>query len=328
MSSRGVARVAALPGHRDRRIFFPMRIASLLASATEMVYALELGDRLVAISHECDYPPEALSRPRVSRPRFDPAGLSSGAIDAAVRASMASHGAVYQLDEDGLRAARPDLILTQAVCEVCAVPTTMAEQAVRAVGGGARVLALDAHTVADIFESIRVVATVAGVPERGERLVASYEERLAGARRAGDGAGRPGVLAIEWLDPPFVPGHWVPEMIELAGGRCLAGDIGRPSRQVSWDHLATLDPDVLIVMPCGFGLERSREETRAHTAALARVAPRAIEAGRAFVVDGSAYFNRSGPRVVDGVEILAALLRPDRMATVDLAGRAEPITED
>jgi iron complex transport system substrate-binding protein len=300
-----------------------MRIASLLASATEMVFALGLGERLVAISHECDYPPEALDRPRVSQPRFDPAGLSSGAIDAAVRQAMASHGAVYELDEGRLLAARPDLILTQAVCEVCAVPTTLAAQAARAVGGGARVLSLDAHTVADIFESIRVLAAVAGVPDRGERLVASYEERLGRARPAG--GGRPGVLAIEWLDPPFVPGHWVPEMIELAGGRCLAGVAGRPSREVSWDHLATLDPDVLIVMPCGFGLDRSREEAQAHAAALARVAPRAIGSGRAFVVDGSAYFNRSGPRVVDGIEILAALLHPDG-SSVDLAGCAEALS--
>lgn len=300
-----------------------MRIASLLASATEMVYGLGLGDQLVAISHECDYPPEALDRPRVSRPRFDPAGLPSGAIDAAVRQAMTQHGAVYQLDEARLRAARPDLILAQAVCEVCAVPTSLAEQAAQVLGNGVRVVSLDAHTVTDIFEAIRVVATVTGVPDRAERLVASLERRLARVRQATDGAERPAVLAVEWLDPPFVPGHWVPEMIELAGGRCVTGTPGRPSRQVSWDELAGLDPDVLVVMPCGFGLERSRAEAEAHAAELARVAPRAIEAGRAFVVDGSSYFNRSGPRVVDGIEILAALLHPDRMATVDLAGRAE-----
>lgn len=302
-----------------------MRMASLLASATEMVCALGLEDHLVAISHECDYPPEVLDRPRVSRPQFDPAGLPSGAIDAAVRQAMARYGAVYQLDEERLRAVGPDLILTQAVCAVCAVPTSLAEQAAQVLGAGVRVVSLDAHTVADILEAIRVVATVAGVPERGEQVVASLEQRLGRARRAGGGADRPGVLAIEWLDPPFVPGHWVPEMIELAGGRCLAGARGRPSRQVSWDELAVLDPEVLIVMPCGFGLARAREEAETHAAELLRVAPRALEGAQAFVVDGSAYFNRSGPRVVDGVEILAALLHPDRMPTVDLAGRAEAL---
>lgn len=300
-----------------------MRIASLLASATEMVCALGLDDQLVAISHECDYPPHVMDRPRVSRPRFDPYGLESGAIDAEVRRAMALHGAVYQLDEQRLRAAKPDLILTQAVCEVCAVPTSLAEQAVCALGNGARVVSLDAHTVADIFQCVRVVATVAGVPERADALVSGLEERLAQVRMAGVGAAPPGVLAIEWLDPPFVPGHWVPEMIELAGGRCLAGISGQPSRQASWDDLAALDSEVLVVMPCGFDLARSGQEARLHAAALSRVAPRAFAAGRAFAVDGSAYFNRSGPRVVDGVEILASLMRPAAAPASDLAGRAE-----
>jgi iron complex transport system substrate-binding protein len=300
-----------------------VRIASLLASATETVWALGLGDDLVAISHECDYPPEALDRPRVSRPRFDPSGLSSGAIDAAVRDAMARHGTVYLLDEARLRAVRPDLILTQAVCQVCAVPTSVADQAAKVLESGASVVSLDAHTAADVLDSIRTVGRAAGVPERADEMVAGLERRLAGVRRAVDGAGRPRVLAIEWLDPPFVPGHWVPEMIELAGGRCLAGQVGRPSRQVSWDDVAGLDPDVLVVMPCGFGLEQARVDAERHAEELARVAGRAIDAGRAFVVDGSSYFNRSGPRMVDGVEILAALLHPERMADLRLEGRAE-----
>lgn len=305
-----------------------MRIASLLASATEMVCALGLEEHLVAISHECDYPFQVLDRPRVSRPRFDPAGLPSDAIDAAVRRAVIEHGAVYQLDEERLRAVRPDLILTQAVCEVCAVPTGLAEQAAAVLGNGVRVVSLDAHGVQDIFECIRVVAVVAGVPERGERLVEGLEARLERVRRAVRDAARPGVLATEWLDPPFVPGHWVPEMIETAGGRCLAGTPGRPSRQVTWEELAGLDPDVLMVMPCGFGLGRSRAEAERHAGELQRAAPRAIASGRAFVVDGSSYFNRSGPRVVDGVEILAALLHRDRMPAVGLAGRAEALCVD
>ncbi len=295
-----------------------MRIASLLASATEVVYALGLGDQLVAISHECDYPPEALTRPRVSRPRFDPAGLSSRAIDGAVRQAMADHGAVYLLDEARLRAQRPDLILTQAVCQVCAVPTSLAQDAARLLGGGAEVVSLDAHTVADIFRTIRQVGMAAGAPDRAEQVVAQLEARLAHLRRAVERLDRPGVLGLEWLDPPFVPGHWVPEMIELAGGRCLAGEAGRPSRQVSWEDLAALDPDVLVVMPCGYRLEQSRREAETHAERLASVAARAIESGRAYVVDGSSYFNRSGPRVVDGIEMLAALLHPDRMSIVDL----------
>ena len=164
------------------------------------------------------------------------------------------------------------------------------------------------------------------IPERADALVSGFEQRLARVRKAGAGAAAPGVLAIEWLDPPFVPGHWVPEMIELAGGRCLAGTRGQPSRPVSWDDLVALDPEVLVVMPCGFDLERSRQEARRHAAELTRVAPRALAAGRAFAVDGPAYFNRPGPRVVDGVEILAAPLHPGRPHPVDLAGRAEALS--
>jgi iron complex transport system substrate-binding protein len=300
-----------------------MRIASLLASATEVVYALGLGDQLVAISHECDYPPEALSKPRVSRPRFEPAGLSSRAIDGAVRTAMAQHGSVYLLDQERLRTEQPDLILTQAVCQVCAVPTSLAEEAARLLEDGARVVSLDAHSVQDIFQTIRQVGGAAGAAGRAELVVAGLELRLERVRRAVAGLERPSVLAVEWLDPPFVPGHWVPEMIEIAGGRCLAGEAGRPSRQVSWDDLAGLDPDVLVVMPCGYGLERSRREAKAHAERLAEAAPRAVASGRAFVVNGSSYFNRSGPRVVDGIEILAALLHPDQAPLVDLTGRAE-----
>jgi iron complex transport system substrate-binding protein len=300
-----------------------MRIASLLASATEIVCALGLGDALVAISHECDYPPEALGKPRVSRPRFDPAGLSSGAIDAAVRDAMARHGAVYALDEERLRALRPELLLTQAVCDVCAVPTSLAREAARVLGPEVQVVSLDAHTLAEVLACVRSVGEAAGVAARAEALVGALAARLARVGRAVAGARPPGVLAIEWLDPPFVPGHWVPEMIERAGGRCLAGTTGRPSRQMSWDELAALDPDVLVVMPCGYGLPQARADARRHAAQLARVAPRSLASAHAFVVDGSAYFNRSGPRVVDGVEILAALLHPGRMREVSLAGRAE-----
>lgn len=303
-----------------------MRIASLLASATEVVYALGLGDQLVAISHECDYPKDALSKPRVSRPRFEPAGLSSRAIDGAVRTAMAQHGSVYLLDQERLRAERPDLILAQAVCQVCAVPTSLAQEAAGLLEGGARVVSLDAHSVQDILQTIRQVGAAAGAADRAERVVAGLTLRLNRVRRAVAGLDRPAVLAIEWLDPPFVPGHWVPEMIELAGGRCLAGEAGRPSRQVSWGDLAELDPDVLVVMPCGYGLERSRREEAAHAERLAEMAPRAFASGRACVVDGSSYFNRSGPRVVDGIEMLAAILHPDQAPPVDLTGRAEVLS--
>jgi iron complex transport system substrate-binding protein len=300
-----------------------MRIASLLASATEMVCALGLADRLVAISHECDYPPDVTQKPRVSRARFDPATLDSAGIDRAVREAMARDGSPYALDAEALKRAAPDVILAQAVCEVCAVPTTLAHEAARALDSRPRVISLDAHTLADVMRSVELLGRELGVPERAVVLRRAWQERLERVRDAVQGEDRPSVLAMEWLAPPFVPGHWVPEMIEVAGGRNLAGNPGRPSREVRWTDLEGLDPDVLIVMPCGFDLVGARDAADQHAATLHAVAPRAITAGRAFVVDGTAYFNRSGPRVLDGVEILAALLHPERVRGVTLTNRAE-----
>jgi iron complex transport system substrate-binding protein len=298
------------------------RIASFLASATEIVVALGLEDRLVAISHECDFPPAVLDRPRLSRPRFDPAGLSSGEVDAAVRAAMLEHGSVYRIDGDVLRDVRPDLVLAQAVCEVCAVPTPGVREVLARSGLAARVLSLDAHTVGDVLDTIVQVAEAAGVPDRARTVVAGLRARLAAVHERVAGRPRPRVLAIEWLDPPFAPGHWVPEMIELAGGVCVAGESGAASRQAGWEELAAHDPDVLIVMPCGYGLAASVAEADRFAAQLQAVAPRAIGAGRAYVVDGSSYFNRSGPRVIGGIEILAAVLHPAVFPPPDPAAAA------
>lgn len=292
-----------------------MRIASFLASGTEIVHALGLGDAIVGISHECDYPPELLDRPRLSRPRFDPDGLTSGEIDRAVRQAMLEHGSVYRVDADLLQALRPDVVLTQAVCEVCAVPTPGVTEEVRARGMSTRVESLDAHTVAGILDTVLQVGTAVGAASEARALVDGLSARLAAIGDAVAGGARPRVLAIEWLDPPFLPGHWVPEMIELAGGENLAGEAGRHSVECGWEELRGLDPDVLLIMPCGFGLEASRRDADRHADRLRTVAGRAIDAGNAFVVDGSAYLNRSGPRVVDGVEMLAGLLHPDRVPT-------------
>lgn len=300
-----------------------MRIASLLASATETVCVLGLADRLVAISHECDYPAHVLDRPRVSRPRFDPAGLTGGGIDTAVRQALATHGSVYAVDEERLRAAAPDLILTQAVCDVCAVPTSLAEEAACALDGEARVVSLDAHTVEGILQSVLTVGEIAGVGARAASVVQELRDRIDAVRVAVRGTPRPTIVALEWLEPLFAPGHWVPEMVEIAGGRNLLGSAADRSRETAWDVVATLDPDVLVVMPCGYGLAEAQAEADRHADRLREIAPRAVAGGRAWVVDGSAYFNRSGPRIVDGIEILAALLHPDRMTGVSLKGRAE-----
>lgn len=298
-----------------------MRIASLLASGTEIAHALGLGPNIVAISHECDYPPELLDRPRVTRPRFDPQGLTSGEVDAAVREAMATAGSVYAIDDQLLRQAAPDLVLTQAVCEVCAVPAADARLAAESLNADATVLSLDAHTVDGILETILQVGDAANVADVARRYVGELRARLQRVHEAVHDLPRPTVLGLEWLDPPFVPGHWVPEMIELAGGTNLSGEIGARSTQAEWSDLEGLDPDVLLIMPCGYDLEAARNDADAAAEQLLELAPRAIREGRAYVVDASSYFNRSGPRVVDGVELLAALLHPGHFNHVPLEGR-------
>lgn len=295
------------------------RIVSLLASGTEIVDALGLGECLVGISHECDHPPHLLDRPRVSRPRFDPDALSSGEIDAAVRQAMAEHGSVYEVDAAVLERLDPDIVITQAVCDVCAVPTDGVREVLGARGIEADVVSLDAHTIEDILASITQVARAAGSPEIAGDAGGSLRRRLDAVRAAVRGADPPRVLGIEWFDPPFAPGHWVPEMIERAGGRNLAGEAGQPSREVSWDEMSDLDPDALLLMPCGYGIEAARDDADVHSERLREVAPRAIAEGRAWVVDASSYFNRSGPRFVTGVEILGGLLHPDRFPAPDPA---------
>jgi iron complex transport system substrate-binding protein len=299
-----------------------MKIVSLLAAATEILCELGLEDELVGISHECDHPPEALDRPRISKPAFDLSGKSGGAIDQAIREGASSRNDLYEIDVDQLRELSPHLILAQAVCEVCAVPTEDARNAVRAAEIEAEVLSLDAHSIRDVLESVTLIGEATGAAGRAETVIANLRRRSHEVTRAVAGAPRPRVLALEWLDPLFVPGHWVPEMIDLAGGECVAGEAKGRSVETTEEELAESDPDVLLIMPCGYGLAATRRDAAEHAELLARLAPRAIDGGRAFVVDGSAYFNRSGPRIVDGIEILGGLLHPELLA-LPMAGAAD-----
>lgn len=276
------------------------RIVSLLPSATEIACALGLEDRLVGISHSCDYPPSITNLPRLSRPRANLEGLSSGEIDAAIRAAMREYGSVYEIDVAGIRELKPDLVLTQGICDVCAVP----ESQVTAASLGASILTLDAHDLAAIFASIRDVGTATGASERAEALITEMQQRIARVRERVTGRARPRVLALEWLDPPYVPGHWVPELVAAAGGELLAGTARRPSYRMEWADLHGLEPDVLFVMPCGFNLEATQREAMRHRKQLRAVG------GRVQLLDASAYFSRSGPRVVDGLEMLASAIFP------------------
>jgi iron complex transport system substrate-binding protein len=276
------------------------RIVSLLPSATEIVCALGLEDCLVGVSHSCDYPSSITNRPRLSRLRMDLNGLSSGEIDEAIRAAVRDYGSVYEIDIPGIRALSPDLVITQGICDVCAVP----ESQVVAASIGSQILTIDAHDLDAILASIRAIGRSTGVVDQAETLVADLQRRIAAVRERAAGRPRPRVLALEWLDPPYVPGHWVPELIDAAGGELLAGTARRPSYRMEWSELRKLDPDVLLIMPCGFDLQATQSEAARYRSQL-----RAL-GGRVQLLDASAYFSRSGPRVVDGLEILASAIFP------------------
>jgi len=268
------------------------------------VCALGLEDRLVGISHTCDYPPSITDRPRLSRPRANLEGLSSGEIDSAVRAALRDYGSVYEIDVEAIRALAPDLVLTQGICDVCAVP----ERQVVASIAGSQILSLDAHDLAAIFASIRDVGCATDTVERVEACIADMQRRISAVRAKVANRPRPRVLALEWLDPPYVPGHWVPEMVAVAGGELLAGTARRPSYRMAWADLRALSPDVVLIMPCGLNLDETRLEAHRYNDELQGLG------GQIQLLDASAYFSRSGPRVVNGLEMLASTFALGRLS--------------
>lgn len=287
------------------------RICSLLPSATEIVCALGLEDRLVGVTHECDYPAAVVDKPRVTSSVIDAGGMSGRDIDEAVRASLAEESTIYRLDRDLLEELAPDLILTQELCDVCAVSSDHVKTAVDSLSGSPRVVSLEPRTLAQVLDSILHVGRCAGALQAAIALTDSLRDRLRAVARAVAGRSPVRVLTLEWIDPPFVGGHWVPDMVALAGGEDVLGRAGAPSREVDWDEVARASPDLVVAMPCGFGLERAAEELdRAPLPAQWYRLP-AVRSGAVYVVDGSSYFNRPGPRLVDGVEILASILHPD-----------------
>lgn len=289
-----------------------MRICSLLPSATEIVFALELGDQLVGVTHECDHPPEAAQLPAVTRSAIEHRDSSSRHIHDQITGALHRGSSIYQLDRDLLEKLNPDLILTQELCEVCAVSYREVQQAVRLLNGRHTVVSLEPRTLPEILKTIKQVGELTGVEDRAARLLAQLEQRIDQVReRARQSDNRPRVLAMEWLDPPFAGGHWVPEMIHLAGGTDPLGRQAEPSAQVSWDQIAAAHPEAIVLMPCGFDLQRTRQEYERLSFPPQWPQLAAVKAGRLFAVDGSSYFNRPGPRIVDGLEILAEILHPE-----------------
>jgi iron complex transport system substrate-binding protein len=284
-----------------------VRIASLVPSSTEMLFALGLGDQTVGVTHECDHPAGAAALPHLTATVL-PEGLSAGEIDAAVKAIVGEGKALYSLDEERLAELAPDLIVTQAVCDVCAVSYEDVVEVAARLPGPPRVLQQDPSSLADVLDDVTRLGAAAGVGAHAAAVRAGLEERLAAVRGAVAGAPAPRVIALEWLDPPFVGGHWMPEMVELAGGVDVAGPRGAKSPEVPWERLARLEAELVVVMPCGWYLEESRAQAIEHRGRIA-----ALGASRVFAVDAASTYSRPGPRLVDGVELLAHLFHPDRV---------------
>jgi len=278
-----------------------MRILSLLPAATEIVYALGLDDDLIGVTFECDEPPAARRKRVVTRSALA-ADLSVGEIDREVRERSARGEPLTDLDVDYLRDVPADVILTQDLCQVCAVPAGDVSAALDRLGCRADVVSLDPRTIDDIFATITEVGRRAGVAERADALVGQLRDRVAAVERAVAGRERVPTVALEWIEPPFVAGHWLPEMVERAGGRVLLGEAGAHSHEISWPDAAAVGPAAVMVAPCGFGLE----DARAQAASVPE-----FPGARIIAVDAAGYFVRSGPRVVDGIEALAAVLHPD-----------------
>jgi iron complex transport system substrate-binding protein len=279
-----------------------VRIVSLLPSATEIVVALGLADSLVGRSNECTYPPEILDRPVVTAARIDPKALDSVEIDRLVRASIADGGSLYAVDAELINRLRPDVIVTQDLCTVCAVSSG---ELATACPIGAEVISLDPSTLEEVAASIETLASGLGAPDQGAALAGQMRRAIEDVRAATDSLSRPRVFVAEWIEPPFVPGHWLPGMIEAAGGEALLAEFGRPSHPTTWDVVTAADPELLVIAACGFDCAEAAR--RARPLDFDRIAPNA----RVVVVDGDAYYSRPGPRLAGGVAQLGHLLHPD-----------------
>lgn len=294
-----------------------IRIVSLLPSATEIICALGLSDNLLAVTHECDFPETARQKPWITRSRL-PAGLSSGAIDDAVRSQLDNDAhSLYTIDRDLLARLAPDLIVTQKLCEVCAVAYDEVLDAVRSLPRQPVVMNLEPMSLREVLDDIVRVGAAAGIEDTARRLVAGYEQRIERVRAAIAHADtRPRVGFLEWIDPLFCGGHWNPELVELAGGVDTIGRKGKPSIQIEWERVRDFAPEVLVISCCGFSAERAAEDLPLLQRLPGYADLPAVRAGRVHIVDGAAYFSRPGPRLVDSLEILARLVHPEVFAEV------------
>lgn len=285
-----------------------MRIVSLLPSTTEILFGLGAGDDVVGVTFECDFPPQARERRTVSTSSM-PHGLTPREIDEFVTAAVRRGEDLYRLEADALADLDADLVVTQDLCAVCAVDGSVVDRALDYLGCRAEVVKVDPHTLAEVLDSVLMLGARTGRRERAEQVVEGLHARLDAVRTAVEGRPRPRVLLLEWTDPPFAPGHWIPEMVEVAGGTPVIGVTGDKSVRIAWEQAAATEPDVIVCAPCGYDLPGSVE--------LAADVARRFPDTPVWAVDANASFARPGPRLVDGVETLAAILHPERSPQVE-----------
>ena len=292
-----------------------MRIISLLPAATEIAGALGLTEQVVGVSHECDFPEEANERPRVTHCPIHNAGLTSHEVDAWVRRALRENGTIYSIDEPLLRDLRPDVILTQKLCDVCAVGYGTVAKLAQTLPGPPRVVNLEPTSLADIFDDIRRVAETCDIPERAQKLIRNLSERVGNVReRTARIRERRRCFLMEWVDPPFCSGHWGPELVEIAGGHDPLGRKHQPSAEVEWQHVLDACPEVIVLALCGYDISRARCDYELLVKFPGFDSIPAVRSGEIYVVNASAYFSRPGPRIVDSLEILAGILHPNEFS--------------
>ena len=288
-----------------------MRIYSFIPSATEMLYAMGLGDQLCGVTHECDYPPEARRKPVAIRSQMDTSNMSQRDIDDMVVESMSHGHGLYTIDKALLRENPPDLVITQELCDVCSVSLRDVLSTISDLSKSCAVVSLKPRGLDGVLEDVLTVGRACGAEPAAEELVESLEARIERVRERAQGLHRPRVFCAEWFDPVFASGHWVPEMVSIAGGEDSLGLAGRDSRKIPWQLVVAYDPEILVLMPCGFDVRRTAEDVALLAKNEGWRSIAAVKAGRVFAANGSAYFSRPGPRLVDGLELLSKMVHPE-----------------
>lgn len=283
-----------------------------MPSATEIVAALGLTEQLMAITHECDFPIGIEQKPHITASRINHESMTSREIDEHVRSQLDGHNTIYDLDEKLLGKISPDVILTQELCDVCAVNYEIVKKSAKVYAADAKIVSLEPTTISEILENIETVAEICGVPEKGREVVERLNSRMTSLRSStAKIESKPDVFMLEWLDPPFAPGHWVPEQVELAGGNCLLGRAGERSVTLSFEQVIETDPDLICLIPCGFTISDIEKHLKTTSFPSALKEVKAIRNNEVYALDATSYFSRPGPRVVEGAEILAAVIHPE-----------------